>query len=390
MPEPGGGETRCAVARRRDQWHAGIIEASTRWADSGSGRCSRWTREGIDCCRRWAQEGSHRPGEMAPPSWFFIGMAVAVAWYQVLGSVPQAWYWLARRACFTTEEIRQGCARVGFALETLAGRRAVLAHIDFPGPPRVGRYGVDLGVMERLALPLLNAAAQGAEQPGRLLVLIDELGRMGPAPPSETPSGPCSRPRPTSSPRFTRTATRSPTRSRSTRTSNSSTSPEPPPRSTTSAARPRPRPSCPCCWRHGRKATRLPATSWTAYSGWAPPPHLPFHGSTPNSPSPAEAAASSGASRTTRHCNAPAGPPSTRQPEGDTATTGDPRRRRRPASLARPAAIGAVAAPLAHDSHQALELPPRRPVNDSTHTCRRRGSATAAGPPIRPRTSAAS
>ncbi|MFJ9682031.1 nucleoside-triphosphatase [Streptomyces sp. NPDC101194] len=77
---------------------------------------------------------------------------------------------------FTTEEIRQSGARVGFALETLAGRREVLAHVDLPGPPRVGKYGVDLGVMEGLALPSLRlAATEGAT--GRL-VLIDELGRM--------------------------------------------------------------------------------------------------------------------------------------------------------------------------------------------------------------------
>ncbi|MFB8265697.1 nucleoside-triphosphatase [Streptomyces sp. NPDC055955] len=75
---------------------------------------------------------------------------------------------------FTTEEIRQSGARVGFALETLAGRREVLAHVDLPGPPRVGKYGVDLGVMERLALPALRPTAESA---GRL-VLIDELGRM--------------------------------------------------------------------------------------------------------------------------------------------------------------------------------------------------------------------
>ncbi|MFD7324118.1 nucleoside-triphosphatase [Streptomyces sp. NPDC059875] len=77
---------------------------------------------------------------------------------------------------FTTEEIRQSGARVGFALETLAGRREVLAHVDLPGPPRVGKYGVDLGVMERLALPSLKPTATG-EATGRL-VLVDELGRM--------------------------------------------------------------------------------------------------------------------------------------------------------------------------------------------------------------------
>ncbi|WP_327412388.1 nucleoside-triphosphatase [Streptomyces sp. NBC_01233] len=77
---------------------------------------------------------------------------------------------------FTTEEIRQSGSRVGFALETLAGRREVLAHVDLPGPPQVGKYGVDLGVMERVALPSLRPEA-GEEEKGQL-VLIDELGRM--------------------------------------------------------------------------------------------------------------------------------------------------------------------------------------------------------------------
>ncbi|MFF0595015.1 nucleoside-triphosphatase [Streptomyces antibioticus] len=72
---------------------------------------------------------------------------------------------------FTTQEIRQSGARVGFALETLAGRREVLAHVDLPGPPRVGKYGVDPGVMERLALPWLRPAA--AEEATGRLVRID-------------------------------------------------------------------------------------------------------------------------------------------------------------------------------------------------------------------------
>ncbi|QLE70392.1 hypothetical protein FGW37_01115 [Streptomyces rectiverticillatus] len=85
---------------------------------------------------------------------------------------------------FTTEEIREGTARVGFALETLDGRRAVLAHVTFPGPPRVGRYGVDLRVMDELALSALAPLSPGpgpdptpAPAPGDL-ALIDELGGM--------------------------------------------------------------------------------------------------------------------------------------------------------------------------------------------------------------------
>jgi nucleoside-triphosphatase len=71
---------------------------------------------------------------------------------------------------FVTEEIREGGSRIGFKIATLDGERGTLAHVDHPGPPRVGRYGVDLGEFERLALPALAAPAD--------VVLVDELGKM--------------------------------------------------------------------------------------------------------------------------------------------------------------------------------------------------------------------
>ena len=40
---------------------------------------------------------------------------------------------------FVTEEIRVRGRRVGFSIERLGGERGVLAHVDLPGPPRVGR-----------------------------------------------------------------------------------------------------------------------------------------------------------------------------------------------------------------------------------------------------------
>jgi nucleoside-triphosphatase len=73
---------------------------------------------------------------------------------------------------FVTEEMREGRRRVGFALETFDGDRAVLAHVDLPGPPRVGKYGVDLAAFERIALPALSSP------PAAGVVLIDELGKM--------------------------------------------------------------------------------------------------------------------------------------------------------------------------------------------------------------------
>jgi nucleoside-triphosphatase len=71
---------------------------------------------------------------------------------------------------FTTEEILEGGSRVGFRVEDVTGERAVLAHVDLPGPPRVGKYGVDLLSFERIALPAV-AAPTG-------VVVIDELGKM--------------------------------------------------------------------------------------------------------------------------------------------------------------------------------------------------------------------
>ncbi len=74
-------------------------------------------------------------------------------------------------AGFTTEEIREGRRRVGFAIETVGGERATLAHVTFAGPPRVGKYGVDTDAFERLALPALAAPADA-------IVIVDELGKM--------------------------------------------------------------------------------------------------------------------------------------------------------------------------------------------------------------------
>jgi nucleoside-triphosphatase len=71
---------------------------------------------------------------------------------------------------FLTREMRSGGRRVGFEIETFAGERGVLAHVDLPGPPRVGRYGVDLKEFERRALPALENSAS--------VILMDELGKM--------------------------------------------------------------------------------------------------------------------------------------------------------------------------------------------------------------------
>jgi nucleoside-triphosphatase len=75
-------------------------------------------------------------------------------------------------AGFLTGELREAGRRRGFEVETFTGERAMLAHVELAGPPRVGRYGVDLEAFERLALPAL------AELPAGGVVLVDELGKM--------------------------------------------------------------------------------------------------------------------------------------------------------------------------------------------------------------------
>jgi nucleoside-triphosphatase len=82
---------------------------------------------------------------------------------------------------FYTQEMREKglrqdlrpCRRTGFSLRTLDGKQGVLAHCDYQGSNRIGRYGVNIALFERLALPALEQALEQKE-----LVVIDEIGRM--------------------------------------------------------------------------------------------------------------------------------------------------------------------------------------------------------------------
>jgi nucleoside-triphosphatase len=73
---------------------------------------------------------------------------------------------------FVTREIRKGRQRVGFSLTTLDGEQGTLASVDLPGPPRVGKYGVDLAVLEEIGVPALCVGRSGE------VVIVDELGKM--------------------------------------------------------------------------------------------------------------------------------------------------------------------------------------------------------------------
>jgi nucleoside-triphosphatase len=85
---------------------------------------------------------------------------------RVAGALP-GW----RLGGFYTEEIREGGVRRGFRAVTLGGEARDMARVDLAGPARVGRYGVDLAVVDWLAAVLAPGAAVDAW-------LVDEIGRM--------------------------------------------------------------------------------------------------------------------------------------------------------------------------------------------------------------------
>jgi len=78
----------------------------------------------------------------------------------------------ARLGGFFTQEMRSRGVRGGFELVTFDGRRAVMAHVDRRGDPRVGKYGVDTGVLEITARTAL-AVDRGID-----VYLVDEIGKM--------------------------------------------------------------------------------------------------------------------------------------------------------------------------------------------------------------------
>jgi len=74
---------------------------------------------------------------------------------------------------FTTAEIREGRKRVGFEIKDMQGNAAVMAHVDFPGPIRVGKYGVDTGAVEAVGAEALRRALER-----RTPAVVDEVGKM--------------------------------------------------------------------------------------------------------------------------------------------------------------------------------------------------------------------
>ncbi|XP_071997227.1 cancer-related nucleoside-triphosphatase isoform X2 [Engystomops pustulosus] len=84
---------------------------------------------------------------------------------------------------FYTEEVRQGCRRVGFDVVTLSGNRGELARIgDYFSSKkpvhRVGQYVVDISSFEQLVLPLMDRFKSTIKTINRPVCVIDEIGKM--------------------------------------------------------------------------------------------------------------------------------------------------------------------------------------------------------------------
>jgi len=74
---------------------------------------------------------------------------------------------------FYTQEIRSMGIREGFQIVTLDGKEGMLAHIAIESPFRVGKYGVDINVLDTIGVDSIYNAVKQCD-----LIVIDEIGKM--------------------------------------------------------------------------------------------------------------------------------------------------------------------------------------------------------------------
>ena len=72
---------------------------------------------------------------------------------------------------FYTEEIKDNHKRVGFKLVTFQGIEKILAHVSFNSPYKVGKYKVNIQVLEEI-LDLIYPITP------KEFIIIDEIGKM--------------------------------------------------------------------------------------------------------------------------------------------------------------------------------------------------------------------
>ncbi len=73
---------------------------------------------------------------------------------------------------FFTREIREKGRRVGFSILTLDGKEATLAHENVESPFKVGKYGIQVQELDRIAVPSMIPSSP------KEVVIIDEIGKM--------------------------------------------------------------------------------------------------------------------------------------------------------------------------------------------------------------------
>ncbi|MCF7828882.1 MAG: NTPase [Candidatus Marinimicrobia bacterium] len=74
---------------------------------------------------------------------------------------------------FFSSEMRRGNQRVGFTLDTLDGRRGILAHVDLGTEEQVGKYYVDVPSLEKVGVAAMEKALRENQ-----VIAIDEIGKM--------------------------------------------------------------------------------------------------------------------------------------------------------------------------------------------------------------------
>jgi nucleoside-triphosphatase THEP1 len=73
---------------------------------------------------------------------------------------------------FFTREIKEGGKRVGFSINTLDGRKGILAHKNIRTGLSLGKYGVNLKDIDSIAVPSMIPAREEE------IIVIDEIGKM--------------------------------------------------------------------------------------------------------------------------------------------------------------------------------------------------------------------
>lgn len=76
---------------------------------------------------------------------------------------------------FCTEETREGSTRKGFAITTLEGKQRILAYEGNACAYRVGKYGVDIEVLESA---VVESIRDSLENMSKRLIVIDAIGKM--------------------------------------------------------------------------------------------------------------------------------------------------------------------------------------------------------------------